>query len=64
VHDLVQGNLAGFDQEINVIGHQHVGVHDTALALSVMLDPIKVGDSVASIAKNITSVITPHDHMV
>jgi hypothetical protein len=49
---------------MNVIGHQQVGVHDAAIALSVMLDPIKVGDSVASIAKNITSVITPHDHMV
>jgi hypothetical protein len=49
---------------MNVIGHQHVGVHDAAIALSVMLDPIKVGHAVAFVAENITSVITPHDHMV
>ena len=45
---------------MNVVGHQHVGVHDGAIALSVMLDSIKV----ASVAKNVTPVISPHDHMV
>jgi len=49
---------------MNVIGHQHVGLHDAAIAISIMLDPIKVGHAVASVAKNITSVISPHDHMV
>jgi len=42
---------------MNVIGHQHVGLHDAAIAISIMLDPIKVGHAVASVAKNITSVI-------
>ena len=49
---------------MNMIGHQHVGVHDAAIALSVMLDPVEVGHAVALVAKNITSVISPYDHMV
>jgi hypothetical protein len=49
---------------MNVIGHQHVGVHVAAIPLSVMLDRIKIGHAVASVAKNIMPVISPHDHMV
>jgi hypothetical protein len=48
---------------MDVIGHQHVGVHDAAIAVSVMLDPIKVDHALASVAKNIASVISPHDDM-
>ena len=44
---------------MDVIGHQYVGLHDAAIALSVMLDPIKVGHAGALVAKNITSVISP-----
>ena len=49
---------------INVIGHQHVEVHDAAVALSLMLDRMEVGDAVALVAKDIASVISPHAHMV
>jgi hypothetical protein len=44
---------------MNMIGHQHAGVYDAAIALWMMLDPIKVGDTVACVAKYIAPVITP-----
>ena len=47
-----------------MIGHQHVGVHDAAIAISIILDAFEVDDSVAFVAKNITSVISPNDDMV
>jgi hypothetical protein len=46
---------------MDVIGHQHIGVHDAAIALSVMLDPIEVGHAVALVAKNIASVIATYN---
>ena len=49
---------------MNVIRHQHVDIHYTAVALSVMLDPVEAGDAVALVAKNITSAITPNDDMI
>jgi hypothetical protein len=47
-----------------VIRHQHVGVHDVAIALSVMLDPLKLGNALALVAKNIALVIAANDDMV
>jgi hypothetical protein len=36
---------------MNVIRHQHVGVDDAVIALSIMLDAVKVGDAVAFVEK-------------
>jgi hypothetical protein len=49
---------------MDVIGHQHVGVHDAVIALSVMFDTFEVAHAVASIAKNIASVIAPNDDVI
>ena len=46
---------------MNVIGHQHVGVHYASIAISIVLNPFKVGHAVASVAKILRSVISPHD---
>ena len=64
LHDLGKSRRTGFDQQMNVIRHQHVGVDDAVIALSIMLDAVKVGDAVAFVAKNIASVITPNDDMI
>ena len=49
---------------MNVIRHQHVGIHDAAIALPIMLEAFEVGDAVAFVAKDIAPVITPNDDMI
>jgi hypothetical protein len=49
---------------MNVIGHQHAGVHHAAMALSVMLDPLEINDSLAFVAKISVSDFHERSHML
>src|SRR6266508_4451687 len=64
LHDLGQPNLAGFDQQVNVVAHQHVGIHFEAVTLAVLLEPFQIVSPVRVAAEYRLALIAAANHMV
>lgn len=64
LHDLGQGNLLSLDEQVDVVGHQHVGIKLKVAPLSVMLYSLKVGSAVLIVSKDVLALVASGDDMV
>src|SRR3989339_1863907 len=64
LHDLGQRNLAGLKQQVDMVGHQHVGIKLKVAPLSVMLYSLKVGSAVLIVSKDVLPLVASGDDMV
>src|SRR3970040_489901 len=64
LHDLGQRNLAGLKQQVDVVGHQHVGIKLKVVPLSVMLYSLKVGSAVLIVSKDVLPLVASDNGMI
>ena len=64
LHDLGQRNLAGLKQQVDMVGHQHVGVELKVVSLSVMLQSLQIDAAVFVVPKDILALVASDDDMV
>src|SRR3989338_2359095 len=64
LHDLGQGNPLSLNEQVQMIGHQHVGVEPKIVSLAVMLDSLQVGGAVLVVSKDVLPLVASGDDMV
>ena len=64
LHDLGKRHAFGFEQQMDVVGHQDVGEQAKPIALAIMLQAFQVGDAVLVIMKSSLLLIAADNHMV
>ena len=52
LHDLGKRRLSGFQKQVSVIGHQHVGIENKPVALPIVLYPLQIACSVTLVSKD------------
>jgi hypothetical protein len=63
LHDLGERHVLGLHQQVNVVGHQDVGVEPKPVALAIVLDAFKISASVLVVLKGSLPLIAAHNHM-
>src|SRR5688572_7760604 len=64
LHDLAQWSLAGFDQQVNVVAHQHVSINVRAVSLPVLFQSLQIVFPVCVATEYHLALIAPANHMV
>ena len=64
LHYLGQGNIVGLDQQVDVVGHQHVGIELKVIPLSVMLYSLQVGSAVLIVSKDVLPLVASDNGMI
>src|SRR6266550_3166184 len=64
LHDLGKRYAFSLQQEVNVVGHQHVGVEPKTKALAIVLDAFEISDSVSVVVESSLPLIAADNHMI
>jgi hypothetical protein len=64
LHELRKRHLRALDQEMDVIGHQAVGVENVAVFLAIAHQPLDVGLIVAIRSEGLLSLVASHDDVI
>jgi len=64
LHDLGQRNLAGLKQQVDVVGHQHVGIKLKVVPLSVMLQSLQVSSAILLVPEDVLTLVASGDDVV
>ena len=63
LHDLGKRHAFGFEQQMDVVGHQDVGEQAKSITLAIMLQPCEVGEAVLVIIKSSLLLIAADNNM-
>jgi len=64
LHDLGKRHAFGFEQQMDVVGHQDVGEQAKSITLAIVLQTFQVGDAVLVVMKSSLLLIAANNHMV
>ena len=62
--DLGERRLAGFDQEMNVVAHEHIGIQMIVIAVPVDEEELEKFIVVGGLFKDLLPLVSPRDHMI
>lgn len=64
LHRVGQGTVAGFQQEVHMVGHEHIAVERRAVAQAIAFEAFQIGTIVDAFMKDRCSAIPSEDHMI
>jgi hypothetical protein len=64
LHDLGKGDPPGFQKQMDVVGHQDVGIEGKPIALPVVLKSPEIAQSISLVSENLLPLITPDDDVI
>ena len=64
LHDLGERNSFRLDQEMNVVGHQNVGVNRKTKTLAVLFEPLEISQPVSVVVKDLLALIAPNNNVL
>lgn len=64
LHDARYRVLGCFDQQMNVVGHEHISVKNKAALALVSVQPLKVPAAIGFVKEDVLSLIAPDDDVV
>ena len=64
LHEFAQRGTAAFHQQVDMVGHETIGVDGIAVALAVAGQASQIGPVVGFIVKGLASLVAADDHVV
>jgi hypothetical protein len=64
LEDFRERRLSGFEQKMNVVGHQNVGVNYKLIALPVVFDSLEVIQPITIVVKDLLPLIATDDDVI